>query len=165
MSIQVALNHRTQYRYEKPVSIGPQVVRLRPAPHCRTPILSYSLGVSPASHILNWQFDLHNNYLARLLFPDKTKEFVVEVSLIANLAPLNPFDFFLEPGAENFPFEYPRELAADIGPYLLLDPAGPLLRNFLDKFPRKNQGEKRGEKPGTIGFLVDLNRKVRDEID
>jgi transglutaminase-like putative cysteine protease len=155
MSIQVALNHRTQYRYEKPVSIGPQVVRLRPAPHCRTPILSYSLSVSPASHLLKWQFDLHNNYLARILFPDKTKEFVVEVNLIANLSPFNPFDFFLEPGAENFPFEYPRELTTDIEPYLLLDPAGPLLQNFLDKFRR----EKRGEKRGTIGFLVDLNRR------
>jgi uncharacterized protein (DUF2126 family)/transglutaminase-like putative cysteine protease len=157
MSQQVALNHRTQYRYEKPISIGPQVVRLRPAPHCRTPILSYSLSVSPASHLLNWQFDLHNNYLARLLFPDKTDEFVVEVNLVANLPPFNPFDFFLEPGVEDFPFEYPRELAADIEPYLLLDPAGPLLRNFLDKFPR--------EKRGTISFLVDLNRRVRDEID
>jgi transglutaminase-like putative cysteine protease len=95
MSIQVALNHRTQYRYEKPVSIGPQVVRLRPAPHCRTPILSYSLSVAPASHLLKWQFDLHNNYLARLLFPDKTDEFVVEVNLVANLSPFNPFDFLL----------------------------------------------------------------------
>jgi uncharacterized protein (DUF2126 family)/transglutaminase-like putative cysteine protease len=161
MSIQVALNHRTQYRYEKPVSIGPQVVRLRPAPHCRTPILSYSLSVAPASHLLKWQFDLHNNYLARLLFPDKTDEFVVEVNLVANLSPFNPFDFFLEPGVQNFPFQYPRELAADIEPYLLLDPAGPLLRAFLSKFPR----EERGEKRGTIGYLVDLNRRVRDEID
>ncbi len=157
MSTQVSLNHRTQYRYEKPVSIGPQVVRLRPAPHCRTPILSYSLSVSPASHLLNWQFDLHNNYLARLLFPDKTDEFLVEVNLVANLSPFNPFDFFLEPGVEDFPFEYPRELTANIEPYLLLDPAGPLLRAFLRKFPR--------EKRGTISFLVDLNRRVKDQID
>ena len=157
MSIQVGLNHSTKYRYEKPVSIGPQVVRLRPAPHCRTPILSYSLSIAPSSHLLNWQFDLYNNYLARLLFPDKTDEFVVEVNLVADLSPFNPFDFFLEPGAEDFPFEYPRELAADIEPYLLLDPAGPLLRVFLGKLPR--------EKRGTIGFLVDLNRRVRDEID
>ena len=157
MSIQVGLNHSTKYRYEKPVSIGPQVVRLRPAPHCRTPILSYSLSIAPSSHLLNWQFDLYNNYLARLLFPDKTDEFVAEVNLVADLSPFNPFDFFLEPGAEDFPFEYPRELAADIEPYLLLDPAGPLLRVFLGKLPR--------EKRGTIGFLVDLNRRVRDEID
>ncbi len=157
MGTQVCLNHRTQYRYEKPVSIGPQVVRLRPAPHCRTPILSYSFHVSPASHLLNWQFDLHNNYLARLLFPDKTNEFVVDVSLIANLFPFNPFDFFLEPGIENFPFEYPGELTADIQPYLLLEPAGPLLRKFLSGCPR--------EKRGTISFLVDLNHRVRDQID
>ena len=85
MSIQVALNHRTQYRYDKAVSLGPQVIQLRPAPHCRTPILSYSLKVSPAEHLLNWQLDLHNNYLARVLFSEKTTEFVVDVDLVAEL--------------------------------------------------------------------------------
>ena len=83
MSIQVALNHWTRYRYEKAVSVGPQVIRLRPAPHCRTPILSYSLSVTPDGHLLKWQFDLHNNHLARVLFPEKTNEFVVEVDLVA----------------------------------------------------------------------------------
>ena len=145
MSIQVALNHRTQYRYDKPVSIGPQVIRLRPAPHCRTPILSYSLSVTPAGHLLNWQLDAHNNHLARVLFPDKTNEFMVEVDLIAELPPFNPFDFFLEPGVEDYPFEYAPELAKDLEPYRSVEPAGPLLQTFLGKPPR--------EKRGTIGFL------------
>jgi uncharacterized protein (DUF2126 family) len=161
MGIQVALNHRTQYRYDKAVSVGPQVIRLRPAPHCRTPILRYSLGVTPAGHLLNWQFDLHNNHLARLLFPDKTNEFIVEVDLVAELSPFNPFDFFLESGVEDYPFEYSPELAKDLEPYRWvdpgLDPAGPLLQAFLGKLPR--------EKRGTIRFLVDLNRRVRNEID
>jgi uncharacterized protein (DUF2126 family)/transglutaminase-like putative cysteine protease len=157
MSIQIALNHRTQYRYDKAVSVGPQVIRLRPAPHCRTPVLSYSLGVAPARHLLNWQLDLHNNHLARLLFPDKTNEFVVEVNLVAELAPFNPFDFFLEPGVENYPFEYVPELAKDLEPYRSVDPAEPFFQAFLDKLSR--------EKQGTIGFLVDLNRRVRSEID
>ena len=87
MSIQVALNHRTRYRYDKAVSVGPQVIRLRPAPHCRTPIVSYTLSVTPAGHLLHWQLDPHNNHLARLLFPEKTNEFVVEVDLIAELSP------------------------------------------------------------------------------
>ena len=157
MSIQVALNHRTQYRYDKPVSIGPQVIRLRPAPHCRTPILSYSLSVTPAGHLLNWQLDAHNNHLARVLFPDKTNEFVVEVDLIAELSPFNPFDFFLESGVEDYPFEYAPELAKDLETYRSVEPAGPLLQAFLEKLPR--------ERRGTISFLVDLNRRVRDEID
>ena len=157
MGIQVALNHRTQYRYDKAVSLGPQVIRLRPAPHCRTPILSYSLNVTPAEHLLNWQFDLHNNHLARVLFPEKTNEFVVEVDLVAELSPFNPFDFFLEPGVEDYPFEYAPELAKDLEPYRSVEPAGPLLQAFLGKPSR--------EKRGTIGFLVDLNRRVRDEID
>src|ERR1039458_9813865 len=91
MGIQVALNHRTCYRYEKAISLGPQVIQLRPAPHCRTPILSYSLDVTPSEHILNWQLDPHSNYLARVLFPHKTNEFVVEVNLVADLSPVNPF--------------------------------------------------------------------------
>src|SRR5271154_4485954 len=116
MAIQVALNHKTQYRYDRMVMLGPQVVQLRPAPHCRTPILSYSLKVTPAKHFLNWQLDPHHNYLARLLFPGTTKEFVVEVDLIAELSRFDPFDFFLEPGVEDYPFEYTPELARDLEP-------------------------------------------------
>jgi uncharacterized protein (DUF2126 family) len=157
MSIQVALNHWTRYRYDKAVSVGPQVIRLRPAPHCRTPIVSYSLSVTPAGHLLHWQLDPHNNHLARLLFPDKTNEFVVEVDLVAELSPCNPFDFFLEPGVEDYPFEYAPELAKDLGPYRWVDPAGPLLQAFLGKLSRETRG--------TISFLVDLNRRVRNEIE
>ena len=157
MSIRVALNHRTRYRYDKAVSVGPQVIRLRPAPHCRTPILSYSLGVTPTGHLLHWQLDAHNNHLARVLFPDKTNEFVVEVELVAELSPFNPFDFFLEPGVEDYPFEYAPELAKDLEPYRSVEPAGPLLQAFLEKLPR--------ERRGTISFLVDLNRRVRNEIE
>jgi uncharacterized protein (DUF2126 family)/transglutaminase-like putative cysteine protease len=156
MGIQIALNHRTQYRYEKAISIGPQIVRLRPAPHSRTPIRSYSLRVTPAGHLLNWQLDLHNNHLARLLFPAKTNEFVVEVDLVAELSPSNPFDFFLEPEVQNYPFVYAPDLAKDLEPYLYLEPAGLLLQAFLSKISRETQG--------TISFLVDLNRKVRSEI-
>jgi uncharacterized protein (DUF2126 family) len=157
MSIQVALNHWTRYRYDKAVSVGPQVIRLRPAPHCRTPILSYSLGVTPTGHLLNWQLDAHNNHLARILFPDKTNEFVVEVELVADLSPFNPFDFFLEPGVEDYPFEYAPELAKDLEPYRSVEPTGPLLQAFLEKLPRETRG--------TISFLVDLNRRVRNEIE
>jgi uncharacterized protein (DUF2126 family)/transglutaminase-like putative cysteine protease len=156
MGIQVALNHRTQYQYDKAVFLGPQVIQLRPTPHCRTPILSYSLSVTPADHLLNWQLDPHHNYLARLLFPNKTNEFVVEVDLVAELSPYNPFDFFLETGVEDYPFEYAPELAKDLEPYRSADPAGPQLGVFLQSFST--------EKRGTIGFLVDLNRRVRDEI-
>src|SRR5271169_2360116 len=156
MGIQVALNHRTQYRYDKAVSLGPQVIQLRPAPHCRTPILSYSLNVAPAEHLLNGQMDPHYNYLARVLFLGKTNEFIVEVDLVADLSPVNPFDFFLEPGVEEYPFEYAPQLAKDLEPYRSVEPAGPRLQAFL--------GNVGGEKRGTIDFLVNLNRRVRDEI-
>jgi uncharacterized protein (DUF2126 family) len=157
MSIQVALSHWTRYRYDRAVSVGPQVIRLRPAPHCRTPILGYSLHVTPAGHLLNWQLDVHNNYLARALFPNKTTEFLVEVDLVAELSAFNPFDFFLEPGVADYPFEYAPELAKDLEPYRSVDPVGPLLQTFLEKLPRETRG--------TISFLVDLNRRVRNEIE
>jgi uncharacterized protein (DUF2126 family) len=157
MRIQVALNHRTQYRYDKAVSLGPQVIQLRPATHCRTPILSYSLSVTPTDHLLNWQLDPYHNHLARLLFSSKTNEFLIEVDLVAELSPFNPFDFFLEPGVEDYPFEYAPELAQDLEPYLSVDPPGPLLQAFL----KGGSTERRS----TIGFLVDLNRSVRNEID
>ena len=117
MGIKVALHHRTQYLYDKAVSLGPQIIQLRPTPHCRTPILSYSLDITPADCILNWQLDPQANYLARLLFLNKTTEFAVDVNLVADLAPVNPFAFFLEPGFETFPFEYSRELAKDLEPF------------------------------------------------
>src|ERR1035437_3726333 len=156
MGIQVALNHRTCYRYEKAISLGPQIIQLRPALHCRTPILSYALDVTPSEHILNWQLDPHNNRLARLLILEKTKEFLVEVNLVAELSPYNPFEFFLEPGVEEFPFSYTPGLAKDLEPYRSVDPSGPLMRAFLESFV--------GRASGTISLLLDLNRKVRDEI-
>jgi uncharacterized protein (DUF2126 family)/transglutaminase-like putative cysteine protease len=156
MGIQVALNHRTLYRYEKAISLGPQVIQLRPALHCRTPILSYSLEVTPSEHVLNWQLDPHNNRLARLLFSGKTNEFLVEMNLVADLSPYNPFAFFLEPGVEEYPFAYAPGLAKDLEPYQSMDPPGPLLHAFLECFV--------GRKSGTISLLLDLNRNVRDEV-
>ena len=112
MSIHVALNHVTHYRYDRPVTLGPQVVRLRPAPHSRTRILSYSMRVQPEKHFENWQQDPQSNYLARLVFAEPTSEFRVEVDLVAEMSVLNPFDFFLEPSAETFPFQYEPEVGS-----------------------------------------------------
>jgi len=156
MGIQVALNHRTRYQYEHATALGPQVIRLHPAPHSRIPILHYSLDVTPSDHLLNWQMDLHSNRFARLLFPQKTNEFLVEVNLVADLSPVNPFDFFLEPGVEQYPFSYPPAMAKDLEPFRSVDLPGLLLQAFLAALD--------GETCGTIAFLLNLNRKVRDEI-
>jgi uncharacterized protein (DUF2126 family) len=164
MSIHVALNHVTHYRYERPIAIGPQVVRLRPAPHSRTRILSYSMRVEPGGHFVNWQQDPQSNYLARLVFPDKATEFRIEVDLVAEMAVLNPFDFFLEPQAERYPFAYDPSLAHELAPYLLKEPATPRLQALIDESRALVAGRSGDERMRTIDFLVALNQRLQRDI-
>ncbi len=131
MSIRVALHHQTRYRYDRLVTLSPQLIRLRPAPHARTPITSYSLRVEPRDHFENWQQDPHGNFLARCVFPQPVREFHVEVDLIAQMTVVNPFDFFIEPDAEQWPFEYDPWLAKDLRPFLECEPVGPKLSEWL----------------------------------
>src|SRR5271156_6381301 len=156
MAIHIALNHKTHYRYDRPVMLGPQTIRLRPAPHCRTPILAYSLKVLPEKHFINWQQDPQSNYLARLIFPEPTTQLFVQVDLIAEMGVFNPFDFFLEPYAEESPFSYESTLTRDLRPYLEIGPPGPELSRFLARVPRATTR--------TIDFLVGLNQRVKDEV-
>ena len=156
MAIQVALHHQTVYRYDRRVSLGPQVIRLRPAAHCRTPILAYSLRVLPKNHFINWQQDPQGNYLARLVFPEPTTELSVEVDLVAEMAVYNPFDFFLEPHAEQYPFCYDASAARELRPFLETEADSPRLSAFLAKVPREPQR--------TMDFLVALNQMVQNEI-
>ncbi|KES02875.1 hypothetical protein HN51_24120 [Ectopseudomonas mendocina] len=135
MSIHVALHHVTHYRYDRAVNLGPQVVRLRPAPHSRTRILSYALKVEPGEHFINWQQDPQGNYLARLVFPEKTREFKVEVDLVAEMAVFNPFDFFLRALRERIPFAYTEGEQRQLAPYLIKLPATPLFARYLAVFP------------------------------
>ncbi len=131
MSIHVALRHVTSYAYDRPISLGPQVIRLRPAPHCRTNILSYSLKVEPGEHFINWQQDPQSNYLARLVFEEKTRKFSVTVDLVAEMAVYNPFDFFLEPDAEHFPFAYDPALSHELEPFLNKLPSSPKVTELV----------------------------------
>jgi len=156
MSIHVALHHRTDYRYDRLISLAPHVVRLRPAPHSRTRVLSYSLSVLPKEHFVNWQQDPFANYVARLAFPERTRQLRFDVGLVVEMAVFNPFDFFLEPEAEHFPFQYAPELRRDLQPYLVTEPLTPLLRRFLEGVDRTRQR--------SIDFLVSLNRLLSQEI-
>lgn len=156
MSIRVALNHRTNYVYDRPVALGPHIVRLRPAPHCRTPVHGYSLQVLPKAHFVNWQQDPHGNFQARFVFPEKTDEFRVEVDLIAEMTVINPFDFFLEESAEQFPFQYESWMSQELKPFLETIELGPRWGEFLASIDR--------ERRRTTDFLVELNQRVHQEI-
>ena len=180
MSIHVALHHKTHYKYDRLVGLGPQIVRLRPAPHSRTRILSYSLRIEPKKYFINWQQDPQSNYLARLVFPEQTKEFSVEVDLVAEMAVFNPFDFFLEPEAEKFPFEYDRVLDHELEPFQLKCWLTPKFTRYLKAIrldllgektlrvskSRKTADKKASEfpKPRTIDFLVGVNQRLWKDI-
>jgi uncharacterized protein (DUF2126 family)/transglutaminase-like putative cysteine protease len=156
LTIIAALHHLTRYQYDRPVELGPQVVRLRPAPHCRTKVPSYALKITPAQHFINWQQDPHGNWLARLVFLEKATEFSIEVNLTAEMAVINPFDFFIEPYAEAFPFAYADDLAKELKPYLEPEEDGPHLARYVAALPKIA--------PKTIDFLVDLNINLQRMI-
>src|SRR5215831_19407918 len=134
MAIRVALSHRTSYRFDRQVNLSPHEIRLRPAPHCRTPVLGYSLTVDPANHFINWQQDPYGNWVARLVFPQRTDHLEVTVDLTADMTVINPFDFFVEPYAETYPFDYAPALAKELNPFREVAPTGARLADWLARF-------------------------------
>ena len=156
MSIQAALRHVTRYRYDRAIALGPQTIRLRPAPHSRARISAYALKIEPEGHFLNWQQDPQSNWQARIVFPEKVDHFTVSVELTVEMAVVNPFDFFLEPSAEQFPFTYSDELKAELEPYLRVTQGGQAFQRYLAAIPRDTRQ--------TTAFLFDLNARLMRDI-
>lgn len=157
MTIRVAIHHKTYYDFDRAVNLSPHTIRLRPAPHSRTPIRSYSLKIKPDKHFINWQQDVFGNFLASVVFPEKTKRLAVEVEVVADMVTINPFDFFLEEEAENFPFKYEADLKKDLAIYLEKDKCGPLFDKLVKSISLK--------KRRSIDFLVEINQKLEQIID
>ena len=158
MSIRVALHHRTTYHYDRRVSLSPQVVRLRPAPHSRTPVTSYSLRIQPEKHFINWQQDPQGNFLARLTFPDPTDVFSLEVDLVAEMTVINPFDFFLEPASEHLPLTYEPNLQEELAPFLVVQPVGERLAGLAD------DGDAAERTDGDVPRRIESAAAARDSI-
>jgi transglutaminase-like putative cysteine protease len=156
MPLHVALTHKTSYRYDRLVALGPQTIRLRPAPQARTAILSYELTVEPKPHFINWMQDPQGNHLARVVFPEKVDRFEVTVDLVADMMTVNPFDFFLEPQAETWPFGYDPILDQELAPFRKMEPPGPLLNGLLASIPRDAER--------TVDKLVALNQMVQHMV-
>jgi uncharacterized protein (DUF2126 family)/transglutaminase-like putative cysteine protease len=164
MSIHAALHHRTTYNYDRLVTLGPQVARLRPAPHSRTRILSYSLRARPEKHFINWQQDPQSNYLARMVFQEPTNKFEIEVDLVAEMSVFNPFDFFLEPEAERMPFTYAAVLDHELEPFRLRCQATPLFKACHERILAWLGGRQGDDRPRTIDFLVEVNQRLCREV-
>ena len=181
MTIRIALQHRTEYHFDRPVNLSPHLIRLRPAPHTRTPIHQYSLKVEPEEHFINWMQDPFGNFIGRFVFPEKTKKFVLDVNLVADLVTVNPFDFFVEETAEKFPFEYEDQLKKELLPYFEIKEAGASLKAFLKELkqanlgvaatrsneandPTKDKSTEQSERPHIVHFLVALNAALQNHI-
>ncbi|MBE9639483.1 DUF2126 domain-containing protein [Salipiger mangrovisoli] len=156
MAITASIHHLTHYKYDRPVSLGPQIIRLRPAPHSRTRVISHSLKVLPEGHFVNHQQDPYGNWLARFVFPEPVTEFKIEVDLVADMTVYNPFDFFVDESAEAFPFEYSQDFAEDLSIYRTPERAGPRLQAYLDTIEKSA--------PRTVDYLVGLNARLEKDI-
>jgi len=156
MSIKAAVHHLTHYIYDRPVTVGPQIIRLRPAPHSRTRVISHSLKISPSNHFVNYQQDPYGNWQARYVFPEPVTELKIEVDLVADMAVYNPFDFFVEESAQQWPFEYNADIRPDLVIYRVPERAGPHLKAFMNTIDRSPKH--------TVDFVVDLNARLAKEI-
>ena len=156
MSIKAAIYHLTHYKYDRPVVLAPQIIRLKPAPHSKTKVLSHSLKVFPEKHFVNLQQDPYGNWLSRHVFPEPVTELRIEVDLVADMTIYNPFDFFVEPEAETWPFQYHETLRDDLSIYMRPEPAGPLLTAFLDRVDRTPRN--------TVDFVTQLNARVQQAV-
>ncbi len=156
MSIKAAVYHLTHYKYDRPVILQPQIIRLQPAPHSKTKVLSYSLKVSPELHFVNVQQDPYGNFLTRFVFPEPVTELKIEVDLVADMTVYNPFDFFVEESAETWPFQYPEDIRDDLSIYMQPEPAGPLLQQFLAGIDKSPQN--------TVNFVTGLNASIQKHI-
>ena len=158
MAIRVAIHHRTEYLYDRPVSLSPHQIRLRPAPHTRTPVHHYSLKLEPAEHFINWQQDPFGNFVGRCVFPKKARKLAVEVDIVADMVTINPFDFFVEEYADNFPFDYEPQLRKELAPYFEVIERGPRLLDWLGGVAPEP------DRKQIVYFLVDLNQQLQQDI-
>ncbi len=157
MSIRVGIHHKTTYKFDRLVSLAPHLVRLRPAPHTRTPLHQYSIKVTPENHFLNWQQDPFGNFIGRYVFPEKTRTMSIEVDLVVDMVTINPFDFFVEEDADQFPFEYDAQLKKELAPYFEVNEDGALLNEWIGDIQDVRTDH-------IVYFLVDLNARLQKDI-
>ncbi|MAM09179.1 MAG: IMP dehydrogenase [Rhizobiaceae bacterium] len=158
MSIKAAIYHLTHYKYDNPVNLGPQIIRLKPAAHSKTKVISHSLKVTPENHFVNLQQDPYGNYQARFVFPEPVTEFKIEVDLVADMTVYNPFDFFVEEQATKYPFDYDEAIREDLSIYIRPEPVGPRLKAYMEKLDL-SPGQ------GTVDMIVGINARLQHDVN
>ncbi|MGI9212205.1 MAG: transglutaminase family protein, partial [Methylococcaceae bacterium] len=156
MSTLVALLHHIEQTYGSRRTVPTHWLRVRPAPHTRPDITAYTIKVTSEPHFLNWVRDPFENYIARLDLPEPVASLGLTVELLADLTPINPFDFLTEPEAAHYPFDYSEQTRKELAPYLNMPPPGSRLTAWLKRLDRS---------PGYIvEVLSRINKTVHEQV-
>ena len=115
---QVKIKHLTHYYYDRPITLGPQSIRLNPSRYYPIEINDFSIDINPKPVSLEWFNDIYNNSIASAVFSQSTMELHINVSLSAKLRPLNIINFELPYIYQKYPFFYPSNERKEILTFL-----------------------------------------------
>ena len=149
-----AITHRTEYRYNQTVSLGPHWLMLRPRESRELRLLSHKITTTPPSTI-SWAHDVFGNTIATAVFDAPTDRLVIDSTVSLELSSSAWPVFPIAASAINYPFSYSAEERTDLGALLSPQYADPMgrLSSWTAGFVRSNPTD-------TLALLKDLNAGI-----